>query len=481
MLNKRDSVGLIDIGSNSVRLCIYKGNMRNPDVLYNKKFFCGLGEYKPGTKEITKEAEKKCINSIIFFNSILEEIKTNQNIALCTAAIRNASNRKQIVNKISKVFKGKIITLLGSEEAELAAKGVISAIPNASGTMIDMGGGSIELASIHKNKLSKLKSFPLGVLNFERKDKEVKNFIKELSTKHKSQKNFYLIGGTFRSIARCFIHFNEIPLNEIHQLKIKKADFSSLQSKISFLNFDQLSKIPKISIDRVKHLHIALKVIDQIFSNTQCEELIYPRYGVREGYIFSKLPKKLQSEDPTEISLNLIAKSRCRFLLFNERSFSWIEKKYLKFKNKKLSDERLRILRLACKISDLGWEQGSKNRAQYAFSSILNLPLIGIGYNEKIIIGYLIYLRHCKEILSKEDCDKKIEKIINFLTEEERAFGYEFGAIIHFLYSWSKGSSAALKNLSLKKDLQSQLELSDYQTITKTNKVYKLFELIKSF
>lgn len=110
MLNKIDSVGLIDIGSNSVRLCIYKGNMRNPDVLYNKKFFCGLGEYKLGTKEITKEAEKKCINSIIFFNSILEEIKTKHNIALCTAAIRNASNRKQIVNKISKVFKGKIIT-----------------------------------------------------------------------------------------------------------------------------------------------------------------------------------------------------------------------------------------------------------------------------------------------------------------------------------------------------------------------------------
>jgi len=481
MLNKRDSVGLIDIGSNTVRLCIYKGNMRNPDVLYNKKFFCGLGEYRPGTKEITKESEKKCVNSIIFFNSILDEIKTNQNIAICTAAIRNASNRKQIVKQISKVFKGKVITLLGSEEAELAAKGVIAAIPNACGTMIDMGGGSIELASIDKNKLNKIKSFPLGILNFEQKDKEVKNFIKELSTKHKLQKNFYLIGGTFRSIARCFIYFNEMPLNEIHQLKINKTHFKSLQSKISTLNYEQLSKVPKISIDRVKHLHIALKVIDQIFSNTQCETLIYPRYGIREGYIYSKLPKKLQNQDPTEISLNLIAKNRCRFLLFNQRSFNWIEKKYLQFKNKKLSDDRLRVLKLACQISDLGWEQGSKNRAQYALSSILNLPLIGIGYNEKILIGYLIYLRHCKEILSKEDCDKKIEKIISYLSEEERSFGYEFGSIIHFLYSWSKGSSAALKNLSLKTDLQTQLELSDYQTITKTNKVYKLFEKIKNF
>ena len=37
MLNKKDSLALIDIGSNSVRLCIYKGNMRSPDILYNKK------------------------------------------------------------------------------------------------------------------------------------------------------------------------------------------------------------------------------------------------------------------------------------------------------------------------------------------------------------------------------------------------------------------------------------------------------------
>ena len=43
MLNKKDSIAVIDIGSNSVRLCVFRGNMRSPDVLYNKKFFCGLG------------------------------------------------------------------------------------------------------------------------------------------------------------------------------------------------------------------------------------------------------------------------------------------------------------------------------------------------------------------------------------------------------------------------------------------------------
>jgi exopolyphosphatase/guanosine-5'-triphosphate,3'-diphosphate pyrophosphatase len=165
MLNKKDSIAVIDIGSNSVRLCVFRGNMRSPDVLYNKKFFCGLGEYLPKTKLISKEAEKKCINSIIFFNSIIEEIKPNHSVALCTAAIRNASNKKQITNKIQKVFKGKVLTLSGRQEAFYATLGVRSAIPSANGTIIDMGGGSLELAQITPHKIKNISSFPLGILN----------------------------------------------------------------------------------------------------------------------------------------------------------------------------------------------------------------------------------------------------------------------------------------------------------------------------
>ena len=69
----------------------------------------------------------------------------------------------------------------------------------------------------------------------------------------------------------------------------------------------------------------------------------------------------------------------------------------------------------------------------------------------------------------------------NSLGPAQRAFGYEYGSVIHFLYSWSKGSSASLKNLNLKVDLQRQLDLSDNQTISKNNKVYKLFEMLRNF
>lgn len=481
MLNKKDSLALIDIGSNSVRLCIYKGNMRSPDILYNKKFFCGLGQYKLGTSEITKDAEKKCINSIIFFNSILEEIKTNHQVALCTAAIRNASNKKDVVSNISKVFKGKIKILKGDEEAELSALGVLSAIPEANGVMIDMGGGSIELASIKKTKIDKVKSFPVGILNFEIKKNEISDFEKELKLSHRNEEIFYLIGGTFRTIARCFIHLNNLPLNEIHQLRITKKNFEDLEKRLLSLNNEELSKVPKVSLDRVEHIHIALKIIKLIFITTNCVELIYPRYGIREGFIYNNLSKKHRIQDPTKISLDFIAKNKCRFLIFNNKSFSWVEKKYLKFKNKKISLEQKRIIELSFKISDLGWEQNSKTRAQFAFSSILSYPLIGIGYSEKILIAYIVYLRHCKEILDQKKCDKKIEKVLSFLNSDERKFGYEYGCIIHFLYTYTRGSSASLKFLNLDENISNKMTFIEGMNPSRINKLNQLIKLINDF
>ena len=43
-----DRVGVIDIGSNSVRLVVYEGGGRDPDTLFNEKVLCGLGRHSGG-------------------------------------------------------------------------------------------------------------------------------------------------------------------------------------------------------------------------------------------------------------------------------------------------------------------------------------------------------------------------------------------------------------------------------------------------
>ena len=482
MLNKKDSIAVIDIGSNSVRLCVFRGNMRSPDVLYNKKFFCGLGEFIPETQLISKEAEKKCINSIIFFNSIIDEMKPSHSVALCTAAIRNASNKKEITNKIQKVFKGKVITLSGRQEAAYATLGVRSAIPSANGTIIDMGGGSLELAQITPHKIKNISSFPLGILNFTKEHKEHKKINKEINSKHKNQKNFYLIGGAFRSIARCYIYFNKLPLNEIHNLSISRKNFYELKSDIQKIGFDDLQKIPKISVDRIKHIHIAIEVLDKVLKLSNCEQFIYPRYGIREGFIYEKLSKKQRLLDPTEISLELIAKSRCRFLIFNKKTFAWIKNIYLKFINLKISSKQLRVIKLSCIISDLGWEQTAKIRASYALNLILNSPLVGIEQSEKVFIAYLVYLRHTKNILDQRVIEKELSTYLSYLSSDEKKLAYQIGCVLNFLYSITKGSSFLLKQLDLKSiTLGEQKKVSSIQKVPKSGKTEQLYNLIRKF
>ena len=157
------------------------------------------------------------------------------------------------------------------------------------------------------------------------KKNEISDFEKELKLSHRNEEIFYLVGGTFRTIARCFIHLNNLPLNEIHQLRITKKNFEDLEKRLLSLNNEELSKVPKVSPDRVEHIHIALKIIKLIFITTNCVELIYPRYGIREGFIYNNLSKKHRIQDPTKISLDFIAKNKCRFLIFNDKSFSWVE------------------------------------------------------------------------------------------------------------------------------------------------------------
>src|SRR3546814_3440825 len=65
----------------------------------------------------------------------------------------------------SDVCSSDLIRLLsGEEEAEAAGHGVLSAIPDAHGIAVDLGGGSLELAEVSDGKVGRCASFPLGVL-----------------------------------------------------------------------------------------------------------------------------------------------------------------------------------------------------------------------------------------------------------------------------------------------------------------------------
>jgi len=156
-------VGIIDIGSNSVRFVAYGGAERVPSVLFNEKVMAALGKGVAKNGKLDPLAMNLTLRSLARFRQLGKEMGLKRVHIVATAAVRDAVNGKEFLKLIADLgLKPRLIS--GDEEAELAGLGVISAIPNAKGIVADLGGGSLELIGVARGGVGSAVTLPLGVL-----------------------------------------------------------------------------------------------------------------------------------------------------------------------------------------------------------------------------------------------------------------------------------------------------------------------------
>ena len=140
-------VGIIDIGSNSVRFVAYGGAARVPSVLFNEKVMAALGRGLSENGALDEVAMDRTLEALGRFRRIATEMGLKKLHAVATAAVRDATNGPQFLKRITALGL-KTRLLPGEEEAELSGLGVISAIPRANGVVADLGVGSLELIGV---------------------------------------------------------------------------------------------------------------------------------------------------------------------------------------------------------------------------------------------------------------------------------------------------------------------------------------------
>ena len=142
---------VIDIGSNTVRLVVYSGPRRAPNVWLNEKVTARLGRDLAATGKIPKEAEQMALDGLKRFTAIIDDLGVTDVATVATAAARDASNGAKFIAKVCDLgLQPRVLT--GLEEATSSAFGVIGAFPSAKGIVADLGGGSLELIAIEDGK-----------------------------------------------------------------------------------------------------------------------------------------------------------------------------------------------------------------------------------------------------------------------------------------------------------------------------------------
>ncbi len=142
-------MGVIDIGSNSVRLVVYEGAVRSPTPIFNEKVLCGLGRSGRLDRPARRgERRARAGGAGRAFRAIAEVLGVKNMRAIATAAVRDAADGPDFIARGEKALGTDIQVLSGEREAELAAKGILMGFRSPDGVAGDLGGGSLELIDV---------------------------------------------------------------------------------------------------------------------------------------------------------------------------------------------------------------------------------------------------------------------------------------------------------------------------------------------
>jgi len=296
---------VVDIGSNTVRLVVYSGPQRAPNVWLNEKVTARLGRDLVATGAIPKAAEKLALRGLKRFAAIIEDLGVRDVATVATAAARDASNGPDFIDKVRGLgLDPRVLT--GVEEATSSAFGVIGAFPGAKGIVADLGGGSLELVAIEDGQCHDGISLPLGTLRLpalrEGGPHGFRKAVKaELAKADWAQKHggpLYLVGGTWRALASFAMHKGKYPLTDPQAYCLTPEDAGKVARKLAKADPAKLSVISGITTSRAAGLPDAAAMLNVMLKQLAPDSLVISAWGIREGLLFERLEDIARDQDP---------------------------------------------------------------------------------------------------------------------------------------------------------------------------------------
>ena len=311
---KKDAI--IDLGSNSIRMLIYQDFINSQIPVFNEKAVCALGKTLDKTGRLDPEGVEYAYNVLERFKNILDNSKISSCEVIATAAVREAKDSKEFIEKVEQILNQNVNVLTGEEEAERSALGVISGFEKADGIVADLGGGSLELARIKSGKILNKATLPLGVLRLmnqpkKRQKKVGKLIMTEISNVSWLSKtkvhNLYLVGGTWRAWLKARIFLSKYPLNILHQYTISPEEASqdcvrfSTKKKIISLKLDLITK------SRTDYIPVSLDILSALLVLVSPEKVVCSISGLRECTLIKNLPETFAAEDTLDAFISYSA------------------------------------------------------------------------------------------------------------------------------------------------------------------------------
>lgn len=294
------TIGVVDIGSNSTRLSIYRCEDGGSRMLLNKKKMTGLAQYvKNGV--MTKEGIREAVNAVRSFKQLLSNLDVKEMHIFATASLRNVSNSIETAKAIEDAVGVHVDIISGEEEGELSFYGAMGKCTINTGILVDLGGGSTEIVHFKDRSINESYSLPVGSLSLFKKyvkglwpdeneisamRKIIKSQIREQETDNTPAEEICGVGGTIRAVCRL--------VNEVYDRPEECREFTleELEKVCSIIRnggSDRKKLLIKVVPDRLHTIMPGMIILRTIMKEFGSKRVEVSSAGVREGYLLKKI------------------------------------------------------------------------------------------------------------------------------------------------------------------------------------------------
>ena len=388
-------VGVVDVGSNSIRMVVFDGAARSPAYFYNEKVMAGLGQGLATTGRLNPAGTVRGMEALTRFAALAQGMGLEALTCVATAAVREAEDGPAFHRAVERQTGLKLLVIDGEEEARLSAQGVLLGWPEAKGLVCDIGGNSMELAEVEGGRVGRRATSPLGPFRLQqiepkKLDKHIEKIIEDLKTKVGADHDrIYLVGGSWRAIARLDMERRNYPMTVLHEYRMTPEDVMATVAWIGERDLADLRAQTGISVSRIELVPLAMLVLRQLVESFAPREIAVSSYGIREGLLYEQMSPSIRKRDPLIEASRFTERQMARMPGFGKKLYQFLLPMFAD-----ATPERDRLIRAACLLHDTSWRAHPDYRAEACFDNVTRANLAALSHPERVFLGLALLHRY---------------------------------------------------------------------------------------
>lgn len=409
-------IGIIDIGSNSIRLVIIQINKDNSFRVTDEiKESVRLGKDMTSDGGLNPFRIDKAIYTLSFFKKLCTIQNTSEILAVATEAVRKATNQKEFLNRVKLELSIDIRVLTGIQEAYYDYFGAINSMDFSDALIMDIGGSSSELILVKNRELKHSISLPFGAINLTEKF----SLLKAMNDKSETAIKEFLIaqykdvtwlnevrnmpiigiGGTIRNIGKLHQKKTNYPIDNLHNYIIPTNEVISIYDTVKIKNSYQRKKLKGLSKERADIFVGATAALVTLIEYLNIKDLHVSGSGLRDGLIFEYIFKSnIPLIDVLDFSLkNQLLNYK---IDLNHPNHVWMLTQTLYNGLNTIANIEInsyKILKTAAMLHDIGILISYFDHHKHSSYMIANSKINGLTHKEQLMASYIAALHRKNE------------------------------------------------------------------------------------